>query len=98
MIGGFFLAQFLFSSGRWIGGGDIRMGVLMGCMFGLANGLVALFLSYLLGSLTAITLLVLKKADRKTQIPFGTFLSIASVTVLLTGTRILDWYLGFMRV
>lgn len=98
IIGGFFLAQFLFSNGRWIGGGDIRMGILMGCMFGLANGLVALFLSYVFGSLIGISLLLLKKVDRKTQIPFGTFLTAGSVVVLLTGTQILDWYLGFMRV
>lgn len=74
------------------------MGVLMGCLLGFANGLIALFLSYILGSIVGVSLLILKKADRKTQVPFGTFLTIGTVVVLLTGSQILDWYLRFLRV
>ncbi len=31
---GFFLLQYVVSRGRWIGGGDIRIGAMMGMMLG----------------------------------------------------------------
>ncbi|MEK7452424.1 MAG: prepilin peptidase [Patescibacteria group bacterium] len=94
-VGGFFLVQFIVSKGTWVGGGDIRMGVLMGAMLGLSYGLLALFLAYVMGAFVGLILLQLKRVDRKTQIPFGTFLSIATIIVLFVGPQILHWYLGF---
>ena len=41
--GGFFLIQYLISKGKWIGGGDIRLGVFMGVILGWPNILCALF-------------------------------------------------------
>ena len=94
VIGGFFLIQWLLSKGKWIGDGDIRMGVLMGLMLGLENGLVALFIAYILGAAIGVILLVSKKARMKTQIPFGTFLALATFVSLLFGEQILNWYLS----
>ena len=94
VIGGFFLVQWLLSKGKWIGDGDIRMGALMGLMLGLTQGLVALFLAYILGALIGIVLIVSKKARMKTQIPFGTFLALATFVSLIWGEQILQWYLG----
>ena len=62
IIGGsFFLMQYLISQGKWIGGGDIRMGLLMGISLGWPSILVALFLAYLLGSFIGIFLMMAKK-------------------------------------
>lgn len=94
--GGFFLAQYAISRGRWIGGGDIRLGAVMGLMLGWPNALVALVIAYLVGAVYALGLVATGKAKMKTQIPFGTFLSLATVTVMLFGTRIVAWYLGLM--
>ncbi|MFH1142560.1 MAG: prepilin peptidase [Candidatus Uhrbacteria bacterium] len=94
MIGGFFFVQWFLSKGKWIGDGDIRMGTLMGLMLGLTQGLVALFLAYILGAAVGVVLLVSKKARMKTQIPFGTFLAVATFVALLWGEQILQWYLG----
>lgn len=95
VAGGFFLIQFLVSRGKWIGGGDIRLGVLMGFMLGWPSVLVALFLTYILGSLVGIYLLITHKKTIKSQVPLGTFLSLATLITLLWGSRLLDWYLGF---
>ena len=89
----FFWTQFFFSKGTWVGGGDIRMGALMGLMLGLQQGLVALFLSYLLGAIVSMGLLLSRKVDRKTPIPFGTFLAVGTTIVLFVGKPILEWYL-----
>jgi leader peptidase (prepilin peptidase) / N-methyltransferase len=91
----FFYLQFVVSKGTWVGGGDIRLGALMGFMLGIKFGLLALFIAYILGSIIGIALLITKKVDRKTQIAFGTFLSLSTVIVMFTGPQILNWYLGF---
>jgi prepilin signal peptidase PulO-like enzyme (type II secretory pathway) len=93
-IGGFFYGQFALSSGKWVGGGDIRMGALMGFMLGLSQGLVALFLSYLIGAIVGIILLLMKKAQGKTPLPFGTFLSLSAAIILFFGDVPLRWYLS----
>lgn len=94
VLAAFFWIQFLISKGTWVGGGDIRMGALMGFMLGLEHGLVALFLAYVMGAIVGVGLLVTGKANRKTPIPFGTFLATATVVVLFMGEQIIGWYLG----
>ena len=95
--GGFFLAQYLISQGRWIGGGDVRMGFMMGVWLGWPNVLVALFLAYVLGAIVGIYLLVTKKAGGNTAIPFGTFLAVGTVISLYAGTGMINWYVGLLR-
>lgn len=94
VFGAFFYLQFVISQGTWVGGGDIRMGVLIGAMLGLTQGFVALFIAYFLGALVGVALLVSKRVQRKTQIPFGTFLTTGVLTVLFFGDAILQWYLS----
>ncbi|MFH1427725.1 MAG: prepilin peptidase [Patescibacteria group bacterium] len=94
--GGFFLTQFLISKGRWIGGGDIRLGALMGLMLGYPMIITALMLAYIFGSIFGIILLVTKKKEWSSQIPFGTFLSIATIIVMFWGEQILGWYLNLI--
>src|SRR3989339_891314 len=55
IIGGsFFLFQFVVSRGRWIGGGDIRLGLLMGFALGWPYILVAIFLAYFMGAIITL--------------------------------------------
>ncbi len=95
--GGFFLAQFLISRGRWIGGGDVRMGVLMGVWLGWPLVGVGLFLAYILGALWALFLLSTKKKTLGSEVPFGTFLSLATVATLYSGNFLLTWYLSLLK-
>jgi prepilin signal peptidase PulO-like enzyme (type II secretory pathway) len=96
VLGGFFWLQFVLSKGTWVGGGDIRLGVVMGLMLGIWHGLAALFLAYILGAIVGVALLVSKKATRKTQLPFGVFLTLATFIMLVAGDVILDWYIGLL--
>lgn len=97
VAGGFFLLQYVISRGRWIGGGDVRLGFMIGAWLGWPNVLVALFFAYIFGAIVSVLLLILKKADRKTKIPFGTFLAMGTFFALYYGERIVTWYLGMMR-
>ncbi len=91
---GFFFLQFLVSKGKWIGGGDIRLGVLMGIMLGWQKVLLALFLAYFVGAVFSIVLIAMKRKKLKSHLPFGTFLTIGTFTALLWGQIIIDWYLS----
>jgi leader peptidase (prepilin peptidase) / N-methyltransferase len=92
--GGFFLLQFVVSGGRWIGGGDIRLGVLMGAILGFPMILVALMIAYFVGTIISLPLVYVGKRNMGDKIPFGTFLSFSTVVTLLYGNNILDWYLS----
>lgn len=91
---GVFYLQYVLSKGRWIGGGDIHLGGLMGLMLSWPLVLVALFIAYVSGAAVGVAMLASKRTSWKGQIPFGTFLSAATVITLLWGDKMLSWYLG----
>lgn len=93
---GFFALQFFLSKGAWIGGGDMRLGFFMGLVLGWQLLLLALFLAYLIGALSAIILIVFGKKTWGQKIPFGTFLSLALVSALTFGESILAWYMNLL--
>ncbi len=90
---GFFALQFVVSKGRWIGGGDIALGLFMGIFLGVQKTLIALGLAYMLGAVFALILLATKKVKGKTEIHFGTFLAVAMFISMLLGEKIITWYL-----
>lgn len=95
--GGFFWVQYLVSKGKWIGGGDVRLGVMMGIWLGWPSVLIALFLSYIIGATYAIFALLFKKSSWKSQVPFGTFLAMGTVVAIYYGEDIVRWYLNFLK-
>lgn len=80
---------------RGMGWGDVKMAALIGLVTGFPLILVSMVMGVVLGGLVAIVLLVLKIKKRKEAIPFGPFLSVATIATLLWGSDILRWYLGF---
>lgn len=89
----FFLLQFLISKGRWLGGGDLRLGFFMGVVLGWPLVLVALFLAYILGSAIGLLLVLFKIKKWRSKIPFAAFLAPATLIALLWGQELLNWYL-----
>ncbi len=95
VAGGFFLLLFIISRGRWIGGGDIRLGFLMGFLVGWPLVLVALFLAYVSGALIGLGLIAAQKKTMQSIVPFGTFLAPATIITLLFGGQLLNFYLSW---
>jgi len=93
--GGFFLLQFMVSRGRWIGGGDLRMGVLMGAMLGWPFIVPALFLAYFIGAVISLSFLAAGNKEWKRQVPLGTFLSFATFLTFLSGDILFSYYRVF---
>ncbi|PIR66356.1 MAG: hypothetical protein COU51_04305 [Parcubacteria group bacterium CG10_big_fil_rev_8_21_14_0_10_36_14] len=93
---GFFLVQYIISRGKWVGDGDIRLGAVLGAGLGFPQIILALLVAYILGAFYGLVLLLLKKANMKSEIAFGTFLSIGGIISLFWGYRIITWYLNLL--
>lgn len=90
---GFFLIQFLVSRGSWIGGGDIRLGLFMGIALASWKLLVlAIFVSYLLGSVIGLALVATGNKKWGSKIPLGVFLALGTIFALFWGGPIVNWY------
>jgi prepilin signal peptidase PulO-like enzyme (type II secretory pathway) len=96
--GGWFALQFFLSKGKWVGGGDIRLGFLMGLVLGWPGILVALGLAYVGGTIILLPFVLVKKKKMKSQIPFGTFLVPATIAVMFWQVQIIEYYLSIFYI
>lgn len=92
LIASFFAFQTIASAGKWVGGGDVRVGFLMGALLGPWIGIATLVFSYILGAIVGIYLLFFKRANITDHVPFATFMAIAITVMMLWGEHILRWY------
>lgn len=98
--GGFFLAIFLFSllvlKKEGMGFGDVKFMAMNGIYLGLLNNMFAGILSFYIGLLVVIPLLLMKKKGVGSEVPFGPFIAVASIVSFLFGKDIINWYLTMM--
>ena len=87
----FFLLLVLFSRGKWMVMGDVKLDFLMGLILGWPNILTALFLAFFSGAIIGVALIIFGKKGLKSQIPFGPFLSGATILVMLCGQYSVNW-------
>ncbi len=90
--GVFFFLQYILTKGQGIGLGDVKLGLLIGVMLGWPLILPSIALAYIIGGLTALILLLFRRKKFGDVLPLGTFLSVATVIVLLWGDKILSFY------
>ena len=97
LIGGiWFLAQFLISKGRWVGGGDIRLGILGGVLLGHPLIWLSLMVAYIGGSIIALFMILVGKKKIGDKLPFATLLLPAFFVTWLWGDIIWAYYLNFI--
>lgn len=89
----FFMIQIVLSGGRWMGGGDLRLALFLGILFGFKYMLVGLFFAYIIGSIVGIMLMIFSKKGLKTQVPFGPFLTGGYIMALLIAPYYLSLFL-----
>jgi prepilin signal peptidase PulO-like enzyme (type II secretory pathway) len=93
VAGGIFYVLFQLSAGKWIGGGDVKLGFVLGLLLnGPSEAFLMLFFASILGLLFSLPLVVIKKSKLSSRIPFGPFLIVATIIVKLFGTGIISWY------
>lgn len=88
--GGFFWLIFQISSGRWIGGGDVKLGFYMGALLNPASVLLAIMLSFYIASAYLLPMMLVGKVSRKSKIPFGPFLIVGLIIMILFGANVTD--------
>lgn len=91
MIGGaiafsLFYALVFFSHETWMGEGDAWLALLLGLVSGWELLLPALTLAFGSGALVGIALLVTRRKELGSRIPFGPFLSMSMIFLLIFGT------------
>lgn len=84
-ITGVYGILYLLSRGRWIGLGDVKLGIAIGLLIPWWGGVLVLFLSNLLASLASIPGLLKRRISGASEIPFGPFLLVATYLVFLLG-------------
>lgn len=80
-----------------MGGGDIKLFAMTGLFLGIRGGLLTMLLSIYVGAFYGIIVIVnsrLKKQEYNSMIPYGPFISIGALMVVLCGTNIISWYTG----
>ena len=80
-----------------IGAGDIKLVAMIGIFLGLQNTLLALFLSFLIATIAGISMILLKKAQMDSRLPFAPFLASGALISLVYGIQICTWYFNIMR-
>jgi len=90
---GLFWALFMISSGRWIGYGDVRLGLITGTTLASpTKSFLMIFLASVLGTLFVIPLLIAKRQSFSSKLPYGPFLILSTALTLLFGGPIINWY------
>ena len=88
-----FLVVYVVSRGG-MGEGDVKLGAFAGLVTGWPNIIAAVIMSWILGGLVAMALLVFRRKGRKEAIPFVPFLALTPFITFLWGNQLIDWYLG----
>lgn len=94
VLSGIYLILYLVSKGRWIGFGDIKLG--LGLALLLADwklAFIALFAANLIGCLIVIPAMIAGKLQRSSHVPFGPLLIVGSVVAALSGPYLVQTYL-----
>jgi leader peptidase (prepilin peptidase) / N-methyltransferase len=79
-----------------MGFGDVKMLAMVGAFLGAKLVILTFVLSSFIGGLVATMLVVSRRADMATRVPYGTMLAAAALVASLYGDRLLAWYLSTM--
>ncbi|WP_455539798.1 prepilin peptidase [Terrisporobacter sp.] len=82
-----------------MGGGDIKLFAMVGLFLGVKNSLLVALISVYVGAIFGIATIVyskIKKKEYNSMIPYGPFISIATLIVILYGDNIINWYMSFI--
>ena len=82
------------SKEKWMGAGDIKIGLLLGLLVGFPSAVLMVFLSFILGSIVGLLFIIKRRKSLKDSLPFAPFLISSGFLTLLWGHYVLSWYFG----
>jgi leader peptidase (prepilin peptidase)/N-methyltransferase len=75
-----------------MGVGDIKLLAMIAAFLGFWPAVLSFFIGAILASLHSVVLLLRRRANALTRLPFGTFLSLGALFTALVGEAVLTWY------
>lgn len=97
ILSGLYLILYVISKGRWIGFGDIKLGLGLGLL--LADwrlAFIALFAANLIGTLYVLPGMIRGTLARNAHVPFGPLLILGAIFAQFFGLFIAEFYLGLL--
>ncbi len=80
-----------------MGGGDIKLAAMFGAVLGWQLTLLTLFLAALAGTIWGGVLMLRRRGDGLTALPFGTLLAPSAMVAFLWGAQVLNAYVRLFR-
>jgi len=81
-----------------MGMGDVKMAVALGILFGWPDTVLIIMLSFIIGAVAGLVLVVFGKKKMKSLIPFGPFLVLSASLVFFFGEGMVRWYFGMFGI
>ncbi|HEY8457236.1 MAG TPA: A24 family peptidase [Actinopolymorphaceae bacterium] len=78
-----------------MGFGDVKLGGVLGLglgWFGPGHVLIGVMVAFAAGGLASLVLITLRRATRKSAVPFGPFLVLGFVVAVTYGDSLIEWY------
>lgn len=77
-----------------MGGGDVKFAALIGAFLGGQSAAIAFVVSFFLGFIYAVPMLILRRKKGKDPVPFGTFMALAALITMIWKDDMLTWFLN----
>jgi prepilin signal peptidase PulO-like enzyme (type II secretory pathway) len=95
ILSGLYLFLYVISKGKWIGFGDVKLGLGLGLLLGdWQLAFIGLFAANLIGTLIVIPSLLRGEMKRNTHVPFGPLLIAGTVVAQLAGPALIGMYVS----
>jgi prepilin signal peptidase PulO-like enzyme (type II secretory pathway) len=91
-LGSLFYLVYFLTKKRGMGFGDVKFAIGIGLLLGVKSGLLSIYLSFLIGGVIGIILLLGKFKKMKSKIAFGPFLIIGVMLMLFFNTPITHFF------
>nr|WP_251449441.1 A24 family peptidase [Microbacterium sp. Marseille-Q6648] len=91
----YFVLRLVRSDG--MGGGDVKLAGVLGLYLGYVGWgalVVGAFVAFVIGGIYGVALMLMRRASRKSAIPFGPWMILGAWVGLLVGEVIARWYIG----
>lgn len=92
-----FLLVWSFSNGKGMGLGDAKLAGLLGLVFGFWNSIFILYLAVVIGVAAGLTLILSRRGNLKTKLPFGAFICFSAIVSTLFNYGISEKIAEFFR-
>jgi leader peptidase (prepilin peptidase)/N-methyltransferase len=77
-----------------MGLGDVKFMAAIGAFLGWQAVIFSLMLSSMIGSVVGVTLIVLRRREWSSRLPYGPYIALAAALWLFGGKRLVEWWFG----